>query len=133
MRNRCKLRRSCGEMQLRFSCTTSISRRRSVTVPTFVYRIKMNKINFVCRCNYRQKCSARHSFEFRTNSTGNFIRRPHPWPTRVHWIGDFDWTAKVVPRFAVDWPHPERILFRHGIGENGIRLLRFHQTPWRCG
>ncbi len=25
-----------------------------------------------------------------------------------------------------DWPHLERNLFRHGIGENGIRLLRLH-------
>jgi hypothetical protein len=91
-----------------------------------LYIIKMNKMNFVCRCHYRQKFSARHSFEFRTNSTGNFIRRPHAGPTRVHRISDFDWTAKVVPRFVVNWSHPKRILFRHGIGENGIRLLRFH-------
>jgi hypothetical protein len=84
----------------------------------------MKKIYSICRCHNRQKCSARHSFEFRTNSTGNFIRRPHAGPTRVH--SDFHWTAKVVPGFVVDWPHPERILFRHGIGDDGIRLLRFH-------
>jgi hypothetical protein len=91
-----------------------------------LYRMKMNKINFVCRCHYRQKCPARHSFEFRQNSTGNFIRRPHPWPTRVYRISYFEWTTKIVSRFVVNWPHPERILFRHGICDDGVGLLRFY-------
>ena len=67
-----------------------------VIVSNIHFNFKLLIFCFWCRCHNGQKCFARHSIEFRPNSTGNFVRRPHTGPSHMQRIKGYNWIAHVL-------------------------------------